>query len=53
MRKFMNFIEQIKQKEKLVFVGKVCLFYVLMLLIWFYFMLSKDSSTPAFIYEQF
>lgn len=53
MNRFINFIEKIKQSEKACFIGKVLFFYLILMAIWGYSLLSKDPTAPVFIYEQF
>ena len=53
MSRFISFIKNLKQNEKASFVGMVAFFYLIFLALWLYFLLSKDSAAPAFIYEQF
>lgn len=53
MSRFMIFIRTLKQNEKASFVGMVAFFYLIFIAMWLYFLLSKDSAAPAFIYEQF
>ena len=53
MSRFTTFISRIKNNDKAMFVGKIIFFYAIFMIIWEYFILSQDSSAPAFIYEEF
>lgn len=53
MKRFMSFITKVKNKERAVFFGKVIFFYLILLGLWLYYMVTRDSGAPAFIYEQF
>lgn len=53
MNRFMTFIKNMRQNEKASFMGTVVFFYLIFLALWLYFLLSKDSAAPTFIYEQF
>lgn len=53
MNKFMTFIGKIKGNEKAMFVCKIAFFYFIMMALWVYYLVSKDSAAPAFIYEAF
>lgn len=53
MSRFITFINKMKNSEKTMFVCKVLVFYAIIMIIWGYFILSQDSSAPAFIYEEF
>lgn len=53
MNRYINFIRKMKRNEKVMFAGRVLFFYLILLALWLYFLLSKDSAAPAFIYEQF
>ena len=50
---FMIFINNLRNSEKAMFIGKIFLFYGIFMVLWLYFILSKDSAAPTFIYEEF
>lgn len=53
MNRFIVFIKRWKNNEKLAFAGRTLVFYLIFVALWIYFLTSKDSSAPVFIYEQF
>ena len=53
MSRFINFTNRVRNNERAKFWGKVLMFYILFMTLWFYFVLSKDASAPVFIYEEF
>ena len=50
---FMIFINNLRNSEKAMFIGKIFLFYGIFMVLWLYFIMSKDSAAPTFIYEEF
>lgn len=48
----MIFINNLRNSEKAMFIGKIFLYGIFMVL-WLYFIMSKDSAAPTFIYEEF
>ena len=53
MKKFIIFINNLRNSEKAMFIGKIFLFYGIFRVLWLYFVMSKDSAAPTFIYEEF
>lgn len=53
MKKFIIFINNLRNSEKAMFIGKNFLFYGIFMVLWLYFVMSKDSAAPTFIYEEF
>ncbi|WP_455950542.1 hypothetical protein [Eubacterium sp.] len=53
MSRFTTFINKIRSSSKARFVCRVLLFYVVIMIIWGYYMCSRDAAAPVFIYEEF
>lgn len=49
----MIFINNLRNNEKAMFIGEIFLFYGIFMVLWLYFIMSKDSAAPTFIYEEF
>lgn len=53
MKRFINFIAEMKNKEWVQFATKVLFFYCIFMVLWLFYVVTRDAGTPAFIYEQF
>lgn len=53
MNRFTTFINKVKNSEKARFVCKVIVIYVVLMMVWGYYIISKDAAAPVFIYEEF